>query len=147
MAVGPLARDAPSTRLKALEHQLRDELGHRALIERSQPAGTRVEIVQIRPTNPRSCSMTWVEMTDELLFTAARQWDLDRTDHGVALIESLVRAVIAGRIVETFAHARSWVDIALDDGAVMTKTGYDSILLFPIPRWRRRGRTVRYEPY
>jgi hypothetical protein len=145
-----LDEDGPSARLRLFEEQLREELGSRATIERSRPDRARMSIVDIRPSNPRSLRMCWLEMVGELGFQAGHQggrWELDRTEADAILIESLVRAVAEGRVVETFAQSRSRVEIVLEDGSVRRETGYNGILLAPLPGWPRWGRKVKYEPY
>jgi hypothetical protein len=91
-----------------------------------------------------------MEMVGELGFQAGHQggmWELDRTEADAILIESLARAVVAGRVVETFAHSRSRVEIALEDGSVRRESGYSGLLIVPLPGWPRWGRKVHYEPY
>lgn len=52
------------------------------------------------------------------------RWELDRSADDVALVESLARAVIASRVIETFTPARSRVVVTLDDDSTYSETGY-----------------------
>lgn len=142
--------DGATARLGRFEQQLREDLGSKATVERRRPANSLISEVAIRPRNPRSLRMVWLEMKGELGFQAGHhggRWELDYTEADATFVESLVRAVIAGHVVETFAQSRSRVEITLDDGSVCRETGYTGILQVPLPGWPRWGRKVRYEPY
>lgn len=104
------------------------------------------------PLNPKSLQVTWMEWGDGLILHAAREnprWELGRTAQDVQFIEDVALAVIAGRVTETVAPARSRVDITLADGRVVHQTGLVGCLLpfLPLPGWRRWGQVTHYEPY
>jgi hypothetical protein len=109
---------------------------------------------ELRPTNPRSAPVQWLAFGDEIVLQAGQlnrggRWELERTPEDVAFVEAVVRATIAGRVVETSALARSRVDVTLEDGRVVRETGYEGCLLglLPLPLWRQWGKVSRYEPY
>ncbi len=103
--LSPTPADEITARLATFEAQLRAELGDRASVRRRLVADGTISSVEITPSNPRALHLCWLEMFDELGFQAGHnggRWELDRTDEDVALVELLVRAVIAGRVIETF---------------------------------------------
>jgi hypothetical protein len=70
------------------------------------------------------------------------------TELGDELVLAVVRSGVAGRVVETIAPGRSYVEVDLGDGRVEgTGTNVAPTGLFPLPGWPRWGRKVRYEPY
>lgn len=105
----------------------------------------------LRPANPRSAPVHCFELRDELVLGVGVgdcRWELDRSPEGVRFVEAVVRAAVAGRVIETFAPGRSSVEVALGDGRVdRTATSTAPVGCIPLPRWHRWGRTVHYEPY
>jgi hypothetical protein len=91
-------------------------------------------------------------MVGELIVQAGNnggRWELDRSVADAVLVESIAKAVIAGRVVETSAPGRSHVEVTLADGSSESETGYEGCLaaLVPLPGWKHWGRKVRYAPY
>ncbi|GLY33876.1 hypothetical protein [Kineosporia sp. NBRC 101731] len=113
------------------------------------PAGGHM--VSAIPANPRSLAFSWI-WTDEVVFEAGREggrWELEPTAADLEFLGDLVAAVVAGRVVETFAASRSTVAFALSSGGIVRETGYGGglVSLIPLPGWRRWGRRIQYEPY
>lgn len=140
--------------LLALEERLRAELAGVATVERGDFPPGGGSYWEVRPLNPRSLVVHWLELGDEINLQAGGydrggRWELERTPENVEFIEAVVRAVAAGRAVETTALARSRVEVVLADGKVVQETGYEGCasILLPLPGWPRWGRTTRYEPY
>lgn len=140
--------------LQALGERLGMDLAGAATVERGDfPQGGGL-YWEVRPVNPRSLVVHWLEWGGEIILQAGGldrggRWELERTPENVEFIEAVVRAVAAGRAVETSAVARSRVEVVLADGTVAHETGYEGCasILLPLPGWTRWGRTTRYEPY
>ncbi|TFV53405.1 hypothetical protein [Blastococcus sp. TF02A-35] len=140
--------------LVALEERLCVELSGVATVERGDFLQGGGSYWEIRPANPRSLVVHWLEWGGEIILQAGGydlggRWELERTPGNVEFIEAVVRAVAAGRAVETKAVARSRVEVVLADGTVAQDTGYEGCasVLLPLPGWTRWGRTTRYEAY
>lgn len=124
------------------------EVGGLADINRSEPHS-----VELAPHNQRAVGVLWFDTGDELqvetLGDRGGRWELERQEADVAFVEEVVRAVVEGRISEVFGPNRSTVTVTLSDGSKDRHTVYGPGLrgLLPRPGWRRRGHTVRYEPY
>lgn len=141
-------RDLISERLTGLAAQLQTELGHAATVT-TDSDGTDTTITPVRGD---ALSVTWNDFGVALQLTAGHnggRWeDIGRDDEGVQFIEDMVRAIIAGEVVEVFGLRRSTVQVAMPDGEVIEETGHAFPLgIIPLPGWRRRGRRVRYAPY
>ncbi|WP_222272889.1 hypothetical protein [Modestobacter marinus] len=146
--------DAISALLTGLEDRLRSELGHSARVERSEFLGGEGTSWAVHPVNPRSVPVQWWAFGDEIGLQTGRRyrggrWELERTSEDVELVEAVVRAAIAGKVAETSAPARSCVEVTLEDGQVISETGYEGCLtgLLPLPGWRRWGKVVHFAPY
>jgi hypothetical protein len=148
----PTPPDAITSGLADLEVELRDELTGIARVTRQYIADERISVVDIEPDNPDALGVSWFEMGPDLMIQAGHnggRWELDRSEWDVVFIEQIVRAVLAGRVVETFAPGRSHVVITLADGTAQYQTGYDGCMaaLVPLPGWKRFGRSVEYRAY
>ena len=146
--------DAISALLTGLEDRLRLELAHSARVERSEFLGGEGTSWAVHPLNARSAPVQWWALGDEIGLQAGRKnrggrWELERAYGDVAFVESVVRATIAGQVMETSALARSRVEVTLDDGQVLRETGYAGCLpgLLPLPGWRRWGKVIHFAPY
>lgn len=140
--------DAVRQRLEALRRELQRELAEVARVEGDQSGS-----VELRPTNDRAVAVAWSDWGNELqvetLGGVGGRWELGREEADVAFVEEAVRAAVDGRVHEVFGENRSTVTLTLSDGSTATATGYGSGLSGCLPSlgWRRRGRTVQYEPY
>ncbi len=140
--------DAVRQRLEALAEQMEREVGEFADINRREP-----HLVELVPHNQRAVGVLWFDPGDELqvetLGERGGRWELGREDADVAFVEEVVRAVVEGRISEVFGPNRSTVTVTLSDGSTDRETVYGPGVrgLLPRPGWRRRGRTLQYEPY
>ncbi len=148
----PQSDDPVSARLVGLENRLREDLGNSATVERGELAETESGTWDVQPVNPRALPVNWMEWGDQIILQAGLcggRWELDRTPADVDFIEAVVRAAVAGRVVETRTLARSRVDVTFADGRTVHETGYEGCLfgLVPLPGWRRWGKVTRYEPY
>ncbi len=150
----PESRDAVSALLTDLESRLRLKMAGFASVERGEFLDGRGTSWELRPVNPRSVPVQWLAFGDEIVLQAGRlnrggRWELERKLEDVEFIEAVVRAAIAGRVVETSAPARSCVEVTLENGQVVHETGYEGCLsgLIPLPGWRRWGQVIHFEPY
>ena len=104
------------------------------------------------PRNPGALGISWDDWGTELqVQTATRfggRWELPRSADAVAFIESVVRAVVAGRVREVRVSDRSRIFVTLSDGSKVTETGSIGFLsILPKPGWTRWGRHIQYLPY
>lgn len=141
----------PSKRLERLADWLEVELGDAVEVVRSSSLLGLAE-VRVVPGNGDSLGVWWFDGSDELIVEtfggAGGRWELGRTDRDVELVESIVRAVVDGRVSEVFGPGRSRVTVTLADGQLLSETGLSSIAgCLPLPFWTRWGRTVHYAPY
>jgi hypothetical protein len=110
--------------------------------------GPGIVAVEIDPRNPKALPMTWTFLGQEIVVQAGRhggRWELARTPEDVAFMKRLVRSIVAGRVRETFGPKRSCVEVTMEDGSIVSETGYANAV--PVPGWKRRGRTVAYGEY
>ena len=132
------------------EAQLRDELGGLATITRGRHKTLAIEGVEVEPRNPKSLRFYWLD-SGEFQFgvgTAGNRWELhdDASDAEFAI--GLARSIIEGRVRQTTARARSYLVVTLRDGSEIHDTAAEAFAgLIPIPGWKRRSPTTRYEPY
>jgi hypothetical protein len=107
--------------------------------------------VRVLPLNARSAPVSWTELRDELVLAVGGgrcRWEIGRSPEDVRFVEAVTRSAVAGRVIETFAPGRSFVEVALGDGRLEgTGTNIAPVGLIPLPCWPRWGRKVRYEPY
>lgn len=138
--------DAIRQRLDALADELERNLAGVAEVRRSEP-----HFVEVTPRNHRAVGVIWFDTGDELqvetLGDRGGRWQLRRSEADAALVEELVRAVVAGRVSEVFGPHRSAVTVTFEDGSTDTEVGYGPGAFLPRPGWKRRGRQVKYEPY
>lgn len=140
--------------LDGLARRLELELAGAATVGCTALPGSDGTAWDLQPVNPRSVPASWVLFPDELLLQVGGshrggRWELAPSCADAAFAEQVVRAVLAGRVVETSAPARSRVQVVLEDGRTVHETGYTGCLpvLVPLPGWRTWGRATRYEPY
>lgn len=139
-------------RLDALAHDLTEELAGYATVGRRGSSGRK--LVDVEPVASAALGFTWTEFLQQpegaLQVEAGHhggRWELAATLDDVKFIEDVSRAVIAGRVVETFGPGRSRVDVTLLSGEVVSETGYVTPRgCLPLPGWVRRGRSVTYAP-
>jgi hypothetical protein len=81
---------------------------------------------------------TWVEL-------AGGGWPIeDEPDR----LEAVLRAVVAGRVVEKYRLGRKAIEVTLADGSVDGSTGIDLPLgLIPQRKWRERAAVTQFVPY
>ncbi|MFJ6200200.1 hypothetical protein [Micromonospora sp. NPDC092111] len=107
--------------------------------------------VAVTPGNPDARAFGWTDFSDELVLQVGDyggRWELEAGPEDVALLEDIVRSVIAGRVREVFAPGRSAISVTLADGSVETEIGGDAPAgCLPLPFWRRWSRSVQYAPY
>ena len=139
-------------RLLALEASLRLRLADRADVDRSQ-LNDHIAVITLLPHRHTALTVEWLDIAGNQLQINAGYiggvWELDREHSDVDFLESIIEAVIAGRVVETFGHRRSRVEVTLADGRVEQETGTSGCLNALIPRlgWTHRGRQVTYDAY
>lgn len=150
----PESGEAVSALLIDLESRLRSDMADFASVERGEFLDGKGTSWKLRPVNPQSVPVQWLTFGDEIVIQAGQlnrggRWELERKLEDVEFIEAVVRAAIAGRIVETSALARSCVEVTLENGQVIRETGYEGCLwgLVPLPGWRRWGQVIHFEPY
>lgn len=125
----------------------RDLIGERAVEERDAVG----EIISFAPLNERARALCLI--FDQWLVVEAGdcggRWELDYTTDKLALARDIVSSVVAGRIDERFAFARSRVTVFLEDGSSVSETGYNGCLalVVPQPGWTAWGERRAYEPY
>ncbi|SDZ39634.1 hypothetical protein SAMN05444365_1135 [Micromonospora pattaloongensis] len=107
--------------------------------------------VSVTPRNPDARAFGWTDFSDELILEVGDyggRWELEAGPEDVALLEDIVRSVIAGRVREVFAPGRSSVSVTLADASVETEIGGRGPTgCLPLPFWRRWSRSVQYAPY
>lgn len=143
-------------RLDAFEVALRAELSGLASVTREHvrnyPSPELYDVVvEVEPVNPAAAPISWIASDVDVVLSVGRgsgpRWELDLDNDGLMGFEDVVRAGIDGRVRETFAWHRSFVEVLHDDGMVERSTGGGLMGLVPMPGWKRWGRHVRYEPY
>ena len=76
------------------------------------------------------------------------RWEQLRDSDDVGLLERIVEAVVAGRVVEVLALAPSSVTVTVADGSTETRSVSRALRgCFPLAGWSSWGRTVHYLPY
>jgi hypothetical protein len=107
--------------------------------------------VDVMPRRAGARSVSWVDFGGEIVVQVGEfggRWEIGGDDEDLAFLEDIVRSVIAGRVSEVFAVARSRVVVTLADGSREAETGYDGLAgCLPLPLWPRWSRTVQYLPY
>lgn len=107
-------------------------------------------LVSVRPAREGACGVSWIELSGEVILQVSDggRWELLRTTEDLELLERIVEGVVAGRVVEVLAPARSSVTVTLDDGSTQSSGVRQGLVgCLPLPGWRRWGRTVHYLPY
>lgn len=140
-------RDAVRARIELLVEEIAAATG--ATIDRGVVAD--IPYLSLEPRNDRAASL-WIGFDYFLLVQAGHiggSWELGYGEEDARLAEQIIGAVADGRASEVHALWRSRFEVVLDDGEVMTETGYDGCLavLLPLPYWTRWGRRVYYEAY
>lgn len=132
-----------------LERWVRELAGTSALLERTSYAGG-LNMLSVSPLNPKARRLNVIGQ--QWLQVEAGEhggcWELSYTADDIELARQIIEAVIHGRVVELVFLRRSEVRVELSNGQQVSQTGYGTGLgWLPIPGWRRRARTVIYEPY
>ncbi|MDT0143675.1 hypothetical protein [Microbacterium sp. PRC9] len=139
---------AAFTRLIDLVRQLTTDT---ATVDRTDADIHGIQFADVQPRNPHAVTVSLIaeQWLIIQLGDPGGRWELDYDDQSLALAESLVRAAIAGRVVQRSACGRSTVEVTLADGVVMQETGYRGCLplLLPLPGWRTWGKGTHYEAY
>lgn len=84
--------------------------------------------VDVVPRCDGARSVSWADFGSEIVVQVGDlggQWEIGGDDEDLAFLEDIVRSVIAGRVSEVFAVARSRVVVTLDDGSHEAETGYE----------------------
>ncbi|MCD5315263.1 hypothetical protein [Kineosporia babensis] len=136
--------------LQVIEDRLSD-LGSLVTVTHRPFGPADGHMVSAVPANPRSLAFSWI-WTDVVVFEAGREggrWELEPTAADLQFLGDVVAAMVAGRVVETFAAGRSAVAVTLASGDVVCEVGYGGGLasVVPLPGWRRWGHRTQYEPY
>ncbi|MEV4661074.1 hypothetical protein AB0J85_03910 [Micromonospora echinofusca] len=139
----------PRTPTLKIARQLASELVGVATVEID---GIKCGIsVGITPRNPDARAFGWTDFSDELILQVGDyggRWELEAGPEDVAMLEDIVRSVIAGRVREVFAPGRSAISVTLADGSVETEIGGEAPAgCLPLPFWRRWSRSIQYAPY
>lgn len=112
--------------LLGFEQGLRTAHGHVLTIERAKLSDGRISTVTVAPTDPASTGLAWVEMVDEVIIEVGRfgRWELDHTEDGLEFLKAIVRAVIAGDVVEQAAGRGGKTTVRLEDGSTAHSERY-----------------------
>lgn len=110
-----------------------------------------IEIIEVVP-RAAAARAIWVSFDYSVTVGIGEiggRWELEYSENDLDFLSGLLTSVVAGRIEEVFAPARSMVEVTLADGEIVRESGYDGCLnlLMPLPLWRRWGRRVTYRPY
>lgn len=95
--------------------------------------------VVLHPKRPDALGLAWHDdgegLQVETLGGPGGRWELGRTEADAALLEDIVRSVVAGRVVEVFGGPdRSRVSVTLAAGTTEVETGYEGLSGFlPVP--------------
>jgi hypothetical protein len=107
--------------------------------------------VDVLPRRAAARSVGWADFGSEVVVQVGEfggRWVIGGDDEDLAFLEDLVRSVIAGRVSEVFAVARSRVVVTLADGSREAETGYAGLAgCLPLPLWLRWSRKIQYLPY
>lgn len=107
--------------------------------------------VNVVPHRAGARSVGWADFGSEIVVQVGEfggRWVIGGDDEDLAFLEDIVRSVIAGRVSEVFAVARSRVVVTLADGSREAETGYDGLAgCLPLPLWPRWSRKIQYLPY
>jgi hypothetical protein len=141
--------DTVGRRLTAFADQVDRAIGDAADLRREQLFNGSWWLT---PTNPEAVGVTWTDFGGELILETfggdGGRWELDRTDEDLRFLINVVEAVIAGRVVESFAWGRSRVTVTFEDGTIDSETGAAAPRgCLPLPFWTRWGEHRQYAPY
>ena len=110
-------------------------------------------VVDLSPTRPGALGIGWLASPSEVVLDTGGtgpggRWELEPIAQDLDHLEDLVRAVIAGRVVEAGTARRSRLEVTLGDGTVVSSTGYAGVAgCLVLPGWTSRARTTRYAPW
>lgn len=142
-----MTTDALRQRLDRFADDLASHLPGMVEVER-----TDCLAVTLQPIRTEALPVTWFDDGDSLqvetLGGPGGRWELGRTDADAALLEDIVRSVVAGRVQEVYGPNRSRVAVTLANGTTAVVTGHEGLTgCLPRPRWRQHGKVVRYASY
>jgi hypothetical protein len=107
--------------------------------------GVSIDVV---PRRSGARPVSWADFGGEIVVQVGEfggRWKIGAEDQDLAFLEDVVRSVIAGRVSEVFAVARSRVVVTLADGSQEVETGYDGAAgCLPLPLWPRWSRKIQY---
>lgn len=133
-------------RLAALADRVAARFGDAVQVTRTG----QFPLVSVRPAREGACEVSWIELGGEVILQVSDggRWELLRTTEDQELLERMIEAVVAGRVVEVLAPARSSVTVTLADGSTQSSAVRQGLMgCLPLPGWPRWGRTVHYLPY
>lgn len=138
--------DSIAERLDALARELEAALAETAHVERDKSGAS------LTPRRSGALGVTWTDWGSELQVETSNRfggrWELQRTPEDAALLEEVVRAVVAGRVREVRVSDRSRIIVTFADGTAVTETGSIGCLsILPKPGWTWWGRHIEYLPY
>jgi len=143
--------DEVAASLNALVDELSTQLGEAVTFERTWHVPDEIVSTRMSPREQGGATLSWVELgANEIVLGVGHDgwWEFGRTARGVEQVEQIVRAVVAGRVVEVFGLDRSQVTVTFDDGSQARSIGRRHIGgIIPTPGWKRWGRRVVYSPY
>ena len=141
----------PSERLATLARELEHVLGETAEVAVSTDASARLVHVNVHPTITTAAELSWTEFGSEVVLTFGNggRWELQSSEaEDLDLLQSIVDAVVAGRVDEVRALGRSSVAVVLKDGRKLRTSVRDLPHgCVPLPFWRWWGARVNFDSY
>jgi hypothetical protein len=144
--------DEVTAKLAVLEESLRADLAGYATVERNAIDKEQSFLigwdVRLSPVNATALQAGWAEFPDhEIVLWAGHggRWELSWTADDVLFVERVIRAVVAGRVVERLGLHWASVKITFSDGTSKRTTVIAHSI--PFPGWRKWRRKVHYSSY
>jgi hypothetical protein len=108
-----------------------------------------VNKTSIEPANPFACPVSIIEMGDQewiLGISRGARWELVQSLENLALVESLVSAVVEGRVFETIRPGGARVLVTTSDGKIHKSGAQGSRMVFFADRkhWYRKREFAPY---
>jgi hypothetical protein len=114
-------------------------------------ANIGIASVDVLPHRPGARSVSWTDFGSEIVIQVGAfggRFEIGADDEDFAFLEDVVRSVIAGRVTEVLAVARSRVVVTLADGSQAAETGSEGLAgCLPLPLWPKWPRKIQYLPY